>query len=74
MSVAARVDKADELRRLKEDLRLATKRAAEVLREDPIRARDSASTTRAQLADEKVNAIKRRIADIEQQSGHAQGR
>jgi hypothetical protein len=56
----------DELIRLKEDLSLAMKRAAEAFREDPTRSSlNSAVFRRAQLADQKVNAIKRRIAEIE---------
>jgi hypothetical protein len=54
---------AEELRLLKESLALAVKRAAEAGRggflERAPRARN------AQLADEKLQAIKRRIAEIE---------
>jgi len=56
----------EELIRLSEDLSLALKRAAEAFREDPTRSSlNSAIFRRAQMADEKVNAIKRRIAEIE---------
>jgi hypothetical protein len=56
----------EELHRLKQDLPLAMKRAAEAFREDPTRSsQNSAVFRRAQMADQKVNAIKRRIADIE---------
>jgi hypothetical protein len=61
-----RAEQNEELRRLKEELPLAIKRAAEAFREDPTRSsQNSAVFRKAQLADEKVNAIKRRIADIE---------
>jgi hypothetical protein len=54
---------AEEYRRLKETLPLAARRAAEALRggfwEEAPDAR------KAQLADEKLQAIKRRLAEIE---------
>jgi hypothetical protein len=54
------------LRQLKEDLSLAVKRAAEAFREDPTRSSQNSATFRkSQMADEKVQALKRRIADIE---------
>jgi hypothetical protein len=56
----------EELRRLKEELVLAVKRADEAFREDPTRSSLNSSTFRkARMADEKVKAIRRRIADIE---------
>jgi hypothetical protein len=56
----------EELKRLKEDLSLAVKRAAEAFREDPTRSSQNSDVFRkAQMADEKVNALKRRIAEIE---------
>jgi hypothetical protein len=56
----------EELRRLKEELVLAVKRAGEAFREDPTRSSLNSSTFRkARMADEKVNAIRRRIAGIE---------
>jgi hypothetical protein len=59
---------AEELRRLKEELPLAIKRAAEAFREDPTRSSQNSATFRkAQMADKKVNAIKHRIASIEAQ-------
>jgi hypothetical protein len=62
--IAATRNQTEELRRLKEELRLATKRAAEAYREDPTRV-FPALAKKAQLADERVNALKRRIVDIE---------
>jgi hypothetical protein len=60
------LDAREELKRLREDLPLAQKRAAEAFREDPTRSsQNSAIFRRAQMADEKLNAIKRRIAEIE---------
>jgi hypothetical protein len=47
----------EELKRLKEDLSLAVKRAAEAFREDPTRSsQNSDGFRKAQMADEKVNA------------------
>jgi hypothetical protein len=55
-----------ELRQLKEDLSLAVKRAAEAFRADPTRSsHNSAIFRKAQMADQTVQALKRRIADIE---------
>jgi hypothetical protein len=55
-----------ELKQIKEDLALAVKRAVEALREDPTRSsQNSAIFRRAQMADQKVQSLKRRIADIE---------
>ena len=55
-----------ELRRLKEDLWLALKRAAEASRADPTRSsQNSAIFRKARLEDQKVQTLKRRIADIE---------
>ena len=54
---------AEELRLLKESLPLATKRSAEAARGDVFGG--AADSRKAQLADEKLQAIKRRIVDIE---------
>jgi hypothetical protein len=54
---------AEELRLLRESLSLAAKRAAEAARGDVFGS--AAESRKAQLADEKLQAIKRRIADIE---------
>jgi hypothetical protein len=54
---------AEELRLLKESLALATRRATEASRGDVFGSPPDAR--KAQLADEKLQAIKRRIADIE---------
>jgi hypothetical protein len=57
---------AEELRRLKEDLPLAIKRADEAAGNDPRGVvGDPIVARRAQLASEKVSSIRRRIADIE---------
>jgi hypothetical protein len=53
----------EELRLLKESLPLATKRSAEAARGDVFGG--AADSRKAQLADEKLQAIKRRIVDIE---------
>jgi hypothetical protein len=56
----------EELRRLKEDLSLAVKRASEAGRDDPTRsAHNSAISRKARMADKKVSAMTRRIAEIE---------
>jgi len=56
----------EELRRLKEELVLAVKRADEAFREDPTRSSlNSATFRKARMADAAVTAIRRRIAEIE---------
>ena len=56
----------EELRLLKEELPMAVKRAAEAFREDPTRSSlNSAIFRKARMADEKVSALKRRIAEME---------
>jgi hypothetical protein len=56
----------EELRRLKEELVLAVKRADEAFREDPTRSSlNSATFRKARMADATVTAIRRRIAEIE---------
>jgi hypothetical protein len=56
----------EELRRLREDLTLAVKRADEAFREDPTRSSLNTATFRkARMADAKVGALKGRIAEIE---------
>jgi hypothetical protein len=56
----------EELRRLKEDLCLAVKRASEAGRDDPtLSARNSAIFRKARMADKKVTAMTRSIAEIE---------
>jgi hypothetical protein len=56
----------EELRRLKEELPMAVKRAAEAFREDPSRSSlNSATFRKARMADEKVNALRRRITQME---------
>jgi hypothetical protein len=68
-SMSDRREDAEELRRLKEELPLAIKRAAEAFREDPTRnSMNSANFRKVELANQKVNALKRRIADVEHQS------
>jgi hypothetical protein len=54
---------AEELRLLKESLPLATKRSAEAARGDVFGG--AADSRKAQLANKKLQAIKRRLADIE---------
>jgi hypothetical protein len=59
-------DTIEELRRLKEELPMAVKRAAEAFREDPSRSSlNSAIFRKARMADEKVIALTRRIAELE---------
>ena len=56
----------EELRRLKEELPMAVRRAAEAFREDPTRSSlNSATFRKARMADAAVTAIRRRIAEIE---------
>jgi hypothetical protein len=55
---------AEELRLLKESLPLAQRRATEASRGD-LFGGAAKSARKAQLADEKVQAIRRRIADIQ---------
>jgi hypothetical protein len=56
----------EERKRLQEGLFLAEKRAAEAFREDPTRSSQNSEVFRkAQMADEKVKAIKRRIKEFE---------
>jgi hypothetical protein len=54
---------AKELRLLQESLAMATRKAAEATQGNELGG--AADARRAQLTDEKVQAIKRRIADIE---------
>jgi hypothetical protein len=56
---------AEELRRLKEELPMAVKRADEAFREDPTRSSlNSAIFRKARMADDKVDAIRRRIERV----------
>jgi chemotaxis response regulator CheB len=55
----------EELRRLKEELPMAVRRAAEAFREDPTRSTlNSATFRKARMADDKVSALRRRIAEM----------
>jgi hypothetical protein len=57
---------AEELRRLKEELTLAVKRAEEAFREEPTRrSLNSATFRKARMSDDKVSALRRRIAEME---------
>jgi hypothetical protein len=56
----------EELRRFKEELILAIKRADEAFRDDPTRSSlNSATFRKARMADVKVTALRRRIAEME---------
>jgi hypothetical protein len=55
----------DELRRLKADLPLAIKRNDDAARAVLASPDDAALARRSQIACEKVNAMRRRIEDIE---------